>query len=543
MNAMPTLAQLQSEHVVLELECIDRMYLNAYVPQLTSEGGIAAFCRGYLGYRYASTKQVVAMTEAFVREIRAFLARAGLELVRFKKGERKDAVMQKQLRRFKKSGRDEGVVFVGVAQENARVPRTTRIRTESGGTIPWIIYSKTPVNQYYFYCYDRDFGPFFLKFCSYFPYSAKLCLNGHEYLKCQLHQRGIAFTALDNGLLACADVKAAQRIADGLNAVKIAAFFRKWLARLPHPYSAKDRRAGYRYDLSVLQAEFSLTQIWDRADHGRAFFEELIRENIDLGRPEQVQLIFGRKMQRKTATDGRCRTRIITAGVMPSLHVYYKNTHLKQYYKKLPEQAGGGLRTETTINNTYDFNVGRRLKNLDTLRGIGRAANRRVLEVERLSHDCQIGAAAFEKLQKPAEVDGQHASALPFGQPRVQALLLVLVMFCLQPEGFRNRQLRPLLAQLLGIAESQLRPGRMSYDLRRLRLHGIIERIPKTQRYRLSDFGLKTALFYSRLYQRLLRPGLAQLCDLKTTGSAPLAQAFAKFQQALDLYTEEKIAA
>jgi hypothetical protein len=90
-------------------------------------------------------------------------------------------------------------------------------------------------------------------------------------------------------------------------------------------------------------------------------------------------------MQRKTATDGRCRTRIITAGVMPSLHVYYKNTHLKQYYKKCPDQAGGGLRTETTINNTYDFGVGRRLNNMNTLRGIGRAANRRVLEVERLS--------------------------------------------------------------------------------------------------------------------------------------------------------------
>ncbi|MGO8698457.1 MAG: hypothetical protein ACLQVY_12140 [Limisphaerales bacterium] len=85
--------------------------------------------------------------------------------------------------------------------------------------------------------------------------------------------------------------------------------------------SAQDRRAGYRYDLSVLQAEFSLTQVWDRAVHGRCFFEEVIRENIDWGRPEQVQLIFARKMQRKTATDGRCRTRLITEGVGPSLHV------------------------------------------------------------------------------------------------------------------------------------------------------------------------------------------------------------------------------
>jgi hypothetical protein len=321
MKLPPTLAELQQEHVVMELECIDRMYLNADVPQLTSEGGMVAFCRGYLGHRFASTAAAVPRTKACVAAIHKFIEGEGVELHRFRKGERKDHVRQKKLRRFLKAGRTEGVVFVGVAQENARIPRTTRKQLKGGGTIPWITYTHQPVNHYYFYCYDRDFGPFFLKFCSYFPYPAKLCVNGHEYLKCQLQQRGIGFEALDNGLLSCADIKAAQRIADGFSATKIDAFFRKWLQRLPHPYPAADRQAGYRYDLSILQAEFSLTQIWDRADHGRAFFEELIRENIDLGRPEQVQLIFGRRMQRKTATDGRCRTRIITAGVTPSLHV------------------------------------------------------------------------------------------------------------------------------------------------------------------------------------------------------------------------------
>ena len=371
-----------------------------------------------------------------------------------------------------------------------------------------------------------------------FPYGAKLCLNGHEYLKCQLTQRGIAFEALDNGLLSCADVPAAERMANGLSAQKIEVFFRKWLARLPHPYSAQDRRAGYRYGLSILQAEFSLTQVCERGVQGRCFFEEVIRENIDLGRPEQVQLIFGRKMQRKTATDGRCRTRVITEGVVPSLHVYYKNTHLKQYHKE-----GRALRTETTINNAYDFGVGRRLKNLPALRQIGQQANRRVLEVERLSHDCHIGVQAFAQLQKPAEVDGQHASALPFGQERVQALLTVLFLFCLQPEGFRNRQLRPWLAQLLGLPETQITLGRMSYDLRRLRLHGLTERLPKTQRYRLTAFGLKTALFYSRVYQRLLRPGLSHLHDPTLAESSSLAAAFNRFQKVLDAYTAENIAA
>jgi hypothetical protein len=210
------------------------------------------------------------------------------------------------------------------------------------------------VNFYYFYCVDADFGPFFIKFCSYFPYPAKLCLNGHEYLKRQLDKKGIAFEALDNGLLRCEQIGQAQRIADSLNAAKIEAFFRKWLRTLPHPFTSKERLAGYRYELSVLQAEFSLTQVWERGLNGRCFFEEVIRENIDLGRPETVQLIFGRKLRKKTVAAGRCRTRIMQEGVVPSLHVYYKNTHVKQSHK-----AGRALRTETTINNTYDFAVGR----------------------------------------------------------------------------------------------------------------------------------------------------------------------------------------
>jgi hypothetical protein len=128
MKVTHSLAQLQKEHVVLELECIDRMYLNAYVPKLTSQGGIAAFCRGYLGHRFASTKQAVAMTQAFVKSIEAFIQREGLELVRFKKGQRKDDVLQQKLCRFKKP---EGVIFVGVAQEKVRGPRTTR-KAEDG---------------------------------------------------------------------------------------------------------------------------------------------------------------------------------------------------------------------------------------------------------------------------------------------------------------------------------------------------------------------------------------------------------------------------
>ena len=159
--------------------------------------------------------------------------------------------------------------------------------------------------------------------------------------KRQLTRKGIGFEALDNGVLRCDDPKRLQAICDGLSAEKIDALLRKWLRKLPHPFTAADRKAGYRYEISILQAEFSLTQVLDRPVTGRVFFEEVIRENLDIGRPDQVQLIFDRKVSRRTP--GRLRTRVITEGVVPSLHIDSKNTRIKQYHKE-----GRALRTETT---------------------------------------------------------------------------------------------------------------------------------------------------------------------------------------------------
>ncbi len=330
----------------------------------------------------------------------------------------------------------EGVLYIGKAQEKARVLRTERRRRPStGATYAWLVDSTAMVNHFYFYVVDDDFGPFFLKFCSYFPYNAKLCINGHEYLKRQLAKRGIAFEPLDNGILRCSDPAAMQRLADGLTADKIDALLRKRLSRLPHPLSSSDREQGIRYDISMLQAEFARTEVFDRPLAGRVFFEEVMRENLDMGRPDHVQLIFDRRVNRRTPT--RHHTRVITDGVIPSLHVDYKHSRIKQYHKE-----GRALRTETVINDTYDFDVGRRLRNLDDLKQIGFAANRRLLGVERLSHDATIGAETLAALHRPAHIDGQRAAALRFGDPRVQALLAALLRFDLLPAGFRNRELR-----------------------------------------------------------------------------------------------------
>ncbi len=508
MKVARSVAEVLSEHTTLALECVDRMYLNVYVPLLQRAAGAAYFFRKMRGAAVPSSALMGPMTRRFVGAIESFAARDGIEVVRFRRGQRKDECTQKRLREWPGG---EGVLYIGKAQEKARVVRTERRHDPAtGDAYPWLAASTAMVNHYYVYAVDDDFGPFFLKFCSYFPYNAKLCINGHEYLKRQLTKRGVAYQSLDNGILRCADPERMQRLADTLTAGKVDALLRKWLARLPHPFADGDRRQGIRYDISILQAEFALTQVFDRPAQGRVFFEEVVRENLDMGRPDHVQLIFDRRVNRRTPS--RYRTRVITDGVTPSLHVDYKHSRIKQYHKE-----GRALRTETVINDTYDFDVGRRLRNLDDLKKIGFAANRRLLGVQRLSHDCTLGADVLDRLHRPALIDGQRAPALRFGDPRVQALFAALLRFDLLPCGFRNRELREGVASLCGLAPDDYGTGRMTYDLRRLRLRGIIERVPRTQRYRVTAEGLCVALVYHRTQARVLGPVLSATLDGEST--------------------------
>jgi hypothetical protein len=228
-----TVATGLKKHVTLELECLDRMYLSGYVPGLQREGGAAYFFRTHRGQPFASSALMEPISRAFVQAIEQFVRAARVPLVTFEKGQRKDTVAAPYRARF--TGR-EGVLFVGKAQEKLWTFRTLKRRNAvTGAPYPWLYRTSVLVNHYYFYLVDAEFGPLFIKFAAYFPYPVKLCLNGHEYLKRQLTQAGIAFEALDNGIRACAQPRRVQALADGLSAEKIDRLFRKWLARLPPP--------------------------------------------------------------------------------------------------------------------------------------------------------------------------------------------------------------------------------------------------------------------------------------------------------------------
>ena len=521
-------AQVLSGHVTLEIRCIDRILLTFRQPRLQYGKGIHGFFCHHRGNQFVSSALMLPMTEAFAADIHHYIAARGLDLVRFTKGESKDQIAKGYL-----AGRNGGeqILFAGVAQEKTRIWRT-RQRTDktTGRPYPWLCQEQAMVNHWYFYGFDADFGPFYIKFCGYFPFTGQIYLNGHEYAMRQCAKAGIAFTALDNAFGSTADPAAVQRICDGLTDQEIYRFAGKWLARLPHPFTPADEQADYRWQLSVQQVEFSTTMALDRPVSGRIFFEQLIRDNIDIGRPDKVNIVFGRliRLHGKNPTPGSFRTQVITSGVCPYLYLYYKKTQVKQYLKE-----GRALRTETTINQPRDFKIGKELTNLAALAEVGYTANRRLLDAECISHDPADGAAALDALTSPVISPAcTYIPGMRFTSHRVQALLSACCALALRPAGFTSRDLRHYLAPQLGKTAEDMTSGQISYDLRRLRAHQIIQRTPHSRSYQVTPEGLSIALFLTRVTQRFLIPGLAQLTGTGPPGS-PLRQADRAYKAAI----------
>jgi len=513
----PSIATILRDHVSLSISCVDRLYLNGYVPLLQTPGHVATFCRQQLNAPIASPALFRPLLERFTRAVDAFAEQHNVPIIHFSREQKKDAVAAEQRARF---AAEHGVVFIGIAQEKATSFKGHRDTTQPGVSFT---FSRQPVfvNQLYFYLQDREWGPAFIKIGTYLPYPVRVCLNAHEWAKQQARRQGLAFASLDNGFRWCADPARLQRICDRLGSPDVQRFFDRWMHRLPWPLTRADRAAGYHHRLTIWQMEVSLTQVFDAPRYGRQFFETLIGDNLDLGRPQRINLLFPTRLTRRTPPPrGGYHTRVITTGVAPSLHIAYKHTDIKQYFKE-----ARALRTETTINDAKDFQPTKALATFGHLRTIGKQINHRLLDAERLNHACSLEPSRFERLQQPIVVGDRRVSALRFGDVRVHALLQAISHFSVVPEGFQNRDLRPLVVALLGRQPEAYSRGAMTYDLRRLRLHGLIQRVPRSHRYMVTLDGWQVAGFYNTLYHHILRPGWAVLADPNSSTPEPIATA------------------
>ena len=531
MTTTVTVNDVLDGHVGLDLECLDRIYLNAYVPNLQVGGQVVSFLTRHLGNPIPSPAIFEKIGTAFRAAVSRFAEDEHIPVVRFTKADRKIDTMRPYVETQARTGRS-GVAAIGIAQEYAGVFTGTRKDAPNG--IPWFAFTKAQrrVTCYYFYLWDVDFGPAFIKICAYFPYPAKVWLNGHEWAKRQAAQAGIGFTELSNGFAATDDPAGLQSICDRLGPGTITVFAERWLAILPTPLTAADREAGYWWELSMRQIEVSRTIVFTQPRHARAFFEALVADNLDIGRPDQIEVIFSgyrTRRGRRPAVPEVFKTKVVTRGVDVTVNAFYKHSRIKQYLKD-----GRALRIETVINDTYDLRCQRRLPNLEALQAKARDANRRLLDTERVGQGCVLASPAFERIAHPTTtVDGRRAPALRFGDPRVQALAGALCTSLLAVTGLTNQSLRALMTGLLGEPYSM---NRASYDLTRLRRNGLITRVPGRNLYQLTTDGQAFAIFYTKVHNRVLRPLLATAAP---QAPPPLRAALRTIDQQVNAYFDQ----
>ena len=499
-SRVASVPELLDGQVGLDLECLDRVYLNGYVPNLQVGGQVVTFLTRHLGNPIPSPALFNRIGERFRTAVTAFAGREDIPVVRFGKDDRKADVMRPHLARAAATGRSQ-VAAIGISQEFQRV-FTGYDRAARRPGPPQYGFEKADrrVSCVYFYLWDDDFGPAFIKVCSYFPYPIKVWVNGHEWAKRQATKAGLGFTELSNGFAATDAPARLQEICDRLGPGHIRVLFERWMARLPVPLTATDRAAGYWWELSMRQIEVSRTLAFSAPRHARAFFESLVTDNLGMGRPDEISLIFDRRIQ--SNTDSGFATRVVTRGVDVTVNFVYQHSRIKEYLKE-----GRALRVETVVNSPTDLGCLRRLAHLPELQRKARDANRRLVDAQRVGQGSVLASPAFERVALPTTtVAGKRAGALRFGDPRVMALAGALCVLLNSVVAFTNRSLRAQVATLLA---SPYTANQMSYDLARLRAKGLIERVEHTNTYRLTPDGQRVAIFYTKVHDRLLRPLLA----------------------------------
>jgi hypothetical protein len=537
---MADYATLLRDHVTLAVRSVDRIFLQAYVPKLQSVGWVCQFLRWQRHYEIPSSAAFGKIGDAYVAEIHRWAKVNGVPVRRFAKGENKEAIARPLLEAAEREGGAGKVVLIGIAQEKTPVWRSWKAKGQEHLPHPHMEWGRQMafVNHFYFYLWDPEWGGAFWKTNAYAPWPVWIWLNGHSWAQRQCARLGIGYTALDNGFRDCTDPEGLQRICDRLGPGAVKSFFWRWQRRLPSPLTREDLRAGYVYELAFRQFEVSDTRVFNRPAAGRAFFEQLIRDHLDVGRPESVALIFNRRITAKTR--GSFRTRVITKGVDPQVSCYYKSSRIKQYFKE-----HRALRTETVICDTRDFGIGRRVtvENWRDLRAVGEAANQRLCDAQAADARPAPDVATFAEVTRPSTVDGQHAPGLRFGDPRVVAVLAAIVGFTHLLAGFDN----PTLVRLVGtLLDRPYTSRQATYDLRRLKRKGLITRIPGRHRYQVTPLGRRVAVLFTKAYARVLTPGLAALDPVlpdELSARSELATAWRRLDRTLDQFIDDGLAA
>ena len=365
------------------------------------------------------------------------------------------------------------------------------------------------VVQYNFYVNDRCWGRMFVRMCPYLPFSARVCLNQHHWLANRMRAEGIDFEQSSNAFLRCNTPERLQQFADALAAQDLSRCSCKWLARLTPFFSDTERRqAGCQHRLFFSQVEFCDNLIFYRRAALDKLGERLLDANRTIGQPNKITVIFGRKITKQH--HGKLQTEIEDMHLPnPVIRSHYRNGFIKQYVRDHLI-----LRTEAATNNVTDYGVNKAVENLPALRDKLAAINDNYLDIQQDILETFVDRGQLQNLAQPTYApSGKRIPGLKLDNPRQLALMHALVRFAqIAAAGtFSTGEIHPHVTAALGGTAERYRLSSLRYDLSKLRAKGLVEKLPRSRRYRLPANGYSVCLIFLKLVDRIYAPLAAGL--------------------------------
>lgn len=476
--------------------CFDRILLNAIIQPFQQEQRAVNFFGTYRDLYPVSRDVLREIATQFQNWVVNRSKQWGAPILDAPQGRRDDFVQQ-----YFVAAKPDQVVCILKAREPARIMTAIGTKKENR----WHLQFKQRwVNQYNFYINDSDWGRMFVRVCPYFPFSARVCLNQHHWIANRLIQRGIRFRQSTNAFASCADPKVLQEIADSLAAIDLSHCGRKWLAQLIPFFTERERKqAGVEHRLFFSQIEYCDNLIFSRRAAVDRLSQRLIDANRTIGQPNKITVIFGRKIQKNHA--GKLQTVIEDLDLPnPVIRSHYKSGFIKQYVRD-----NSNLRTEPATNNVNDYGVGKALENLPELRAKLSGIIDRYHDVQQDILESFVDRGQLQTLIQPTVLpNGKRIPGLKLDHPRQLALMHALVRFShiAAQDSFSTVEVHADTAQALGRTTTQYTLGSLRYDLSKLRAKGLVQRLAKSRRYRLTADGYRICVVFLKLFEKLYAP-------------------------------------
>jgi hypothetical protein len=477
------------------------MLLNGLIQPFQQPERVIGFFNAYREGARVTRNFLTGIADQFKNWVTNRSLKWGVPVLEAPEGRRDDFVNQ-----FFKRAKPDTVVAILRAREPGRIliahGNKKDDRWHLQMTQRWVV-------QYNFYLNDARWGRMFVRMCPYFPFTARVCLNQHHWLANRMREEGIDFQQSSNAFVKCSNPQQLQELADSLTAKDLLTCGHKWLAYFTPFFSERERKhMGCQHRLFFAQVEYCDNLIFHRRAALDEMGERLLDANRTIGQPNLITTIFGRKVTKLYR--GKLQTVIEDLDLPnPVIRSHYGNGFIKQYVRDHLN-----LRTEPATNNVADYGIGKAVENLPQLRERMSTITDNYLNVQQDILETFVDRGQLRKLAEPTILpNGRRIPGLKIDHPRQLALMHGLVRFAHIAAGstFLTQEIHPYMLEALGLSEAEYRLASLRYDLSKLRAKGLVDKVPRSRRYRLTPQGYSICLVFLKLFDRIYAPLTAGL--------------------------------